>query len=349
MNRRHLLLATLGLIPMLIAGAAAGSDAPPGALAEVEAYAHAQGTTGLLIVQDGTSLVEKNWPLGAGSERFRDLMTYGSTSDGELLEDVASQQKSFIAVLLGIAADRNLLDTDRSVSSYIGAGWSRATPGQESLITVLNLLQMNSGLKDDLTYESPPGSRFFYNTPAYAILKRVLEFAARRTLDELTRDWLTEPLRMVNTSWKQRPAALPSMGNATGLVTTPRDEAAFGQMILMRGIGPRGNRVISEAQLQLLFKRSTTNPAYGRLWWLNGGPITIGARGDSKDGPLIRSAPTDLVAALGLFDRKLYVVPGARLVVVRLGQQATDRDFDEQFWKRLSSALGLTASAVGQR
>ena len=39
-------------------------------------------------------------------------LTYGLTADGVLLEDVASQQKSFIAVLVGVAIDRGLLDVD---------------------------------------------------------------------------------------------------------------------------------------------------------------------------------------------------------------------------------------------
>jgi CubicO group peptidase (beta-lactamase class C family) len=342
MNRRHLLGMILGLIPL---SGRAAMPAPPAvpqtAFDEVEGYARAQGTTGLLIIQDGAVLVEKNWPLASGSAKFRDLMTYGTSSDGALLEDVASQQKSFVAVLVGIAVDRSLLDVDKSVTSYIGPGWSKATSARESQITVLNLLQMNSGLNDDFTYEYPPAERFRYNTPVFATMKRVLEAAAKRSLGELTEEWLTGPLQMVNTAWRQRPAYFASVGNATGLVTTPRDEAAFGQMILRRGLGPRGNRVISEARLQAQFERSAANPAYGRLWWLNGSSFTIGALGQKSDGPLIPAAPTDLVAALGLFDRKLYVVPSARLVVVRLGQQATDKDFDEQFWTRLSRALQL--------
>jgi CubicO group peptidase (beta-lactamase class C family) len=314
------------------------------AFAEVEAYASAQGTTGLLIIQDGTILLERNWPLAPGSKKFRAIMTYGPARDGALLEDVASQQKSFISILAGIAVDHHLLDVHRSVTSYIGAGWSKATAEQEEQITVLNLLQMNSGLADDFTYQSPPGDRFHYNTPVYSVLQSVLQAAAKRPLSDLTREWLTAPLQMVNTSWRQRPSELAQSGNTMGLVTTPRDEATFGQMILNRGIGPRGIRIISEPQLQAVFERSATNPAYGRLWWLNGGAFTIGVLGQKRAGSLIPAAPPGLVAALGLFDRKLYVVPSERLVVVRFGVQAKDRDFDQQLWIRLSKALKLSGT-----
>jgi CubicO group peptidase (beta-lactamase class C family) len=303
MNHGQLFVAVLGAMSFLtpVAKSADISASPP-VFGEVESYARSQGTTGFLIVRDGKVLVEDNWPLGPGNEAFQNALAYGLTADGALLEDVASQQKSFVAILVGIAVDRKLIDVEKSVTSYLGAGWSKATPAQESQITVLNILEMNSGLNVDFTYEATPGDRFRYNTPVYAITKRIVEAAARRPLDQLTREWLTGPLGMVNTSWRQRPVALAQAANATGLVTTPRDEAAFGQMILDHGMGPGGKRIISEGQLHAIFDRSATNPAYGRLG-------------------------------------KLYVVPSARLVVVRLGRHATDPDFDQQLWLRLSRAL----------
>lgn len=37
------------------------------------------------------------------------MALYGTSRDGALLEDIASQQKSFVAVLATIAADKGLL------------------------------------------------------------------------------------------------------------------------------------------------------------------------------------------------------------------------------------------------
>jgi CubicO group peptidase (beta-lactamase class C family) len=343
MIRHSLLVALLAVAISPGAGTAAEAPTRPMSFDAVESYARDQGTTGLLVVQNGVIRVEKNWPLPAGSGAFSAVMTYGPAPDGALMEDVASQQKSFVSALAGIAVDRKLLDVERPVTWYVGAGWSKATPEQESAIKVLNLLQMNSGLNDDLTYAAPPGDRFRYNTPAYAVTLRVLEAAAKQPLATLTRDWLAGPLGMNSTRWRQRPAMLAAAGNGLGLVTTPRDEAKFGRMILARGLGPDGRRVISPAQLQAMFDRSTTNPAYGRLWWLNGSAFTIGVLGERRDGPLIPAAPADLVAALGLYDRKLYLVPSAGLIVVRFGVKAADKDFDQQLWTRLSSALALDA------
>jgi len=92
------------------------------------------------------------------------------------------------------------------------------------------------------------------------------------------------------------------------------------------------------------------NPAYGQLWWLNGG-ATYRIPGPyvlpSINGSLFPSAPADLVAALGKGDKKIYVIPSLELVVVRHGEEADIAGgnpaaisaFDEQWWQRLKVAF----------
>lgn len=335
LSRRTLLAAPL--LTMGGAFAASPSLAQPGAMQEVLDYAQAQKTTGFLIVRDRRTVLEKNWPAPPDAAQFR-AFAYETTPDGALLEDVASQQKSFIAMLVAIAVDRKLIDVERPVSHYIGAGWSKASPGQERAIRVIHLLTMSSGLGEKFDVQAPPGTVFFYNTPVYAVLKRVLATAAKQPLETLSHDWLTAPAGMTNTAWRKRPAAFADVANPTGLVTCPRDVARFGQVVLDAGKAANGRRIVSEAGLKAMFVRSATNPAYGRLWWLNGSAETV--RGDRRiPGPLIPAAPADTVAALGALDRKLYVVPSKKLVVVRMGLAAPDRDFDQQLWLRLAKAL----------
>jgi CubicO group peptidase (beta-lactamase class C family) len=199
---------------------------------------------------------------------------------------------------------------------------------------------MSSGLGEKLDYVAPAGSVFFYNTPAYAVTKRVLAAAANQPLETITNDWLTAPSGMTNTAWRKRPAVFADVGNPTGLVTSPRDVAIFGQIVLDGGRSAGGTRIVSEAGLAAMFARSDTNPAYGRLWWLNGGSYSIRPVVGRIDGSLIPAAPADLVAALGALDRKLYVVASMKLVVVRMGQAAPDKTFDQQLWIRLMKALG---------
>lgn len=309
------------------------------ALDEVAAYVQSQRTTGFLIVQDRKVVYEQNWTLPASAAAFIANFTHGTDAHGALEEDVASAQKSFVAILAGIAIDKHLLDLSKPVSFYLGEGWSKASAEQERSITVRHLMEMSSGLTESLAYEAPAGTKFFYNTPAYAILKPVLEKTSRKTLDDITREWLTEPAGMLDTQWRQRPAAFAGVGNPTGLYTTPRDMARLGQLVLDKGKAAGGKRVISEAQLAALFARSPTNPAYGRLWWLNGSSYTLRPAGVRAETALIPAAPAELVAALGAQDRKIYIVPSRKLIVVRTGQAATDRGFDQQVWLRLMKAL----------
>ena len=308
-------------------------------------YLRNHNSTGFLVVQDGKVLMEKNWPAPPDDRQFS-IFVHGKTTQGALLEDVASQQKSFVAVLVAVAMDKGLIDVEKPVSEYLGTGWSKATPEQETKIRVLDVLTMSSGLNDKFGYEAPAGTAFFYNTPVYAVTKRILEAAANQPLDTITREWLTEPVGMKHTAWRKRPAALASVGNDTGLVTTPRDIAQFGLMILHDGIASDGKRVVTEANLEAMFTPAPTNPAYARLWWLNNGAYRVNAQGERKDGPLIPAAPADTVAAFGFLERRLYVVPSRKLVVVRTGAAAGDKEFDQQLWLRMNKVISPTTASA---
>jgi hypothetical protein len=72
---------------------------------------------------------------------------------------------------------------------------------------------------------------------------------------------------------------------------------------------------------------------------LNGSAYTLRALTGRKDGPLIAAAPADTVAALGAFDRRLFIVPSRKLVVVRTGAASKDTDFDQQLWTRLTKVI----------
>lgn len=335
------LLATiLWILPTCGDGEAAYAAQPPAAtrLAQLLDYLRSHNSTGFVVIEKGQVVVDQAWPGPADDPVFSNFL-YGPAADGALLEDVASQQKSFVAVLAAIAVDKGLLDVEEPVSTYLGTGWSKAAPQQEARIRVVDVLTMSSGLDEAFGYVAPPGTTFFYNTPVYAVTKHIVTAAAGQSLETITRDWLTAPIGMTNTAWRKRPAALAAVGNVTGLVTTPRDVARFGLMVLRGGVAEDGGRVVSKTQLDALFARSVANPAYGRLWWLNGGRYGMRATGLRIEGPLIPTAPADTVAALGAFDRRLYVAPSRDLVVVRTGAATNDPDFDQQLWLLLTQAL----------
>ena len=93
------------------------------ALGLVLDYAKGQKTTGLMVVQDGKVLAEVNWPLPAEAATFKTNFTYGAAKDGALLEDIASGQKSYIALIAAATIDRGYLDLNNAVSFYAGQGF----------------------------------------------------------------------------------------------------------------------------------------------------------------------------------------------------------------------------------
>lgn len=338
-SRRTIVAGAAALSGLAHPLAAAAQPAASPAMQAVLDYVQGQKTTGFLIIQNRRTLAERNWPAPAGDAVFKNFV-YETAPEGALLEDVASQQKSFVSLLVAVAIDKGLLDVARPVSAYIGSGWSKAASDQEARIRLVDVLTMSSGLTEGFAYAAPPGAVFFYNTPVYAITKMVVAAAAKAPLQTVTHDWLTGPAGMSHTAWRKRPStpAFAAADNPTGLVTSPRDAARFGEIVLDGGKAADGRRIVSEASLRAMFDRSATNPAYGRFWWLNGGAFTVRA-GKRVDGPLIPAAPADLVAALGALDRKLYVVPSKKLVVVRMGAATPDKAFDQQLWLRLTKAI----------
>lgn len=324
------------------------AGATSAAMKDLLDYLEQRRSTGFIVIEDGKVLVDQTWPAPQNDRAFANFL-YGRTDDGALLEDVASQQKSFIAILIAIAVDKGLIDVDLPASAYLGQGWSRATPEQEGAIRVIHLLTMSSGLDEAFAYAAPPGTVFLYNTPVYAVTKRVLTAASGQSLEAITQAWLTGPVGMADTSWRRRPAALASVGNDTALVTTPHDVAQLGLMLLHGGRAEDGQQVVSADQLAAMFERSPANPAYGRLWWLNGSDYTVRAVAGRSEGQLIPSAPRDVVGAFGAFDRRLYVAPSRNLVVVRTGAAANDKGFDQQLWLRLMRVLDAPPASGAAR
>ena len=322
--------------------AARGWDAA--ALDRVFAFAQAQGSTGLVIVQGGRLIAERYWPLLPGAASATGgyaALQHGHTPQGWPLEDVASIQKSVISVLVGIARAKGLVDIDRPVSSYLGSGWSRAPADKEALITSRHLLGMASGLDSQFRYEAPAGTRWSYNTAVYGQLAKVLERASGQALGELSAQWLTRPLGMSDSRWVARAGRLRA-ANDNGFVTTPRDLARLGLLVLNGGTWAGRDVIGDPGWLATSFAPSQPDYAgYGLLWWLNRGGYDAASGTAKKDfrGWFVPGAPADMVAARGHYDRRLYVAPGLALVVVRLGPQAATRHFDQAFWPLLMQAV----------
>ena len=317
--------------------AAAGWDA--GQLDAALSLAGERRSTGVVILHRGRIMAERHWTLDAPSRRYANG-SHGPSPAGRAVEDVASVQKSVVAVLAGMAQARGLLSLDDPATDHLRR-WTEATADQERAVTIRHLMTMTSGLTPQLDYEAEPGSTWRYNTPAYHRLLRIVATAAGLDRNEVTREWLTGRLGMRDSRWEVRRGANAAV--ASGFATTARDLARFGLLILAGGTW-NGETIVEDTAFlaEMLRPSQTLNPSYGLLWWVNGQASSMSwtLPPETSGGTLIPSAPPDLVAAQGARDRKLYVVPSLDLVVTRLGD-AGSRDgssFNDAFWEQLIEA-----------
>ena len=323
-----------------IDGASAGWDVK--ALDAALDYARSAHSSSVVILLNGRILAEREWEVDGPARYAR--MRIGTTSDGRVVEDVASAQKSLVAFLAGIAEGRGKLDLSAPVDRYLGPGWSKADRSAESAITVRHLMTMTSGLNDSLIFLQHAGDVWRYNTGAYSRMIGVIEKAVGTDIQTFTRDTLTGPVGMTDSRWLPRPwTAGNDAANSIGLATTGRDLARFGLLILA-GCTWDGKDLLQNPTYfrQMLSPSQDLNPSYGLLWWLNGQQrFQLAGAAASQEGSLIPAAPRDLVAAQGALDRKCYIVPSLGLVVTRLGDQ-TGEAFNNEFWKLLMKAVPST-------
>ena len=323
------------------------------ALEELFEFARSHNSSGLVILKNGRILAQKQWTLEnppvAQTVGYRDIWYHGDSPDSWAREDVASTQKSFIAVLAGIARDKGLLDFESPVSAYLGEGWSKANPEQEAAITVRHLLSMTSGISEKLEFVFLAGEDWSYINKAYSLVNDVIQAANGRQPNDFTSEWLTEPMGLTQTEWIVR-SEFFRQWNMNGLVTTAPDLARFGLMIQAGGRWNNKTIISQDSLEQVLSASSEFNPSYGLLWWLNNPQGWRWVRNSTgvTPGKMIPDAPGDLVAAMGTSERRCYIVASLGLVVTRTGSTwkldaegkfVSSRDFDQQLWSLLAAAL----------
>jgi CubicO group peptidase (beta-lactamase class C family) len=289
----------------------------------------------MVVVVGGRVVAQQSWGVDLGFAR-----------------DVASVQKSVVALLVGNLVEDGRLRITEPVSRYLGPGWSRASRAREAAITVRHLLTMTSGLTEGLTFAAPPGTVWRYNTNAYQQLPRVVEAVTHRSIDASTRAELFDPIGVSSASgWRDRLGVGrfgvdPNGRRIQGLVMTAPDLARVGLLVQRAGEW-NGRRVLADPRFlaATLAPSQALNPSYGYLWWLNGREAFVLPGPPVRHrGALIRTAPPDLVAALGKDDQKIYVSRSLDLVVTRIGANAGARSvdalsgFDAELWRRLVAA-----------
>ncbi|WP_378106267.1 serine hydrolase domain-containing protein [Chryseobacterium sp. sg2396] len=257
----------------------------------------------------------------------------------------ASAGKTLTSAVTGIAEQEGFLNINNKVSAYIGTGWTSEPLAKENLITCRNLLTMTSGLDDslgddvslaNLKYKADAGTRWAYHN-VYVKLQYVVAAATGQTWPQYFNAKLRDKIGMTG-SWIQS-------GDNSVYWSTTRSMARFGLMALNNG-NWNGTQIVNSTYFQNSVNTSQSiNLAYGYLWWLNGkSSYHLPQSQYQFSGKLIPSAPDDMFCALGKNDQKIYVVPGKKIVIIRMGDAADNvnpalSDFDDVLWQKINAVI----------
>lgn len=243
----------------------------------------------LVIVKNGNIITEQH------AEPYRPNDAHNQFSTSKLLT----------ALAVGLAVQDGKLSLDDKVGS----------------ITVRHLLTMTSGKQVDATIRDTsddwveswqdlpgtmPGKTFAYDTMSSFILSALVQRATGRTVLDLLRERVFEPMGVTDVEWEQSPNGINTGG--WGVRCRTLTMAMLGQLVLQRGQW-EGKQLIetqwvdkmTRDQLQAFGITPTRaddyHHGYGYLMWMNALPGTFRAQGNF--GQLVFISPADsLVVAV---------------------------------------------------
>jgi CubicO group peptidase (beta-lactamase class C family) len=257
-----------------------------------------------------------------------------------------SAGKTLTSAMVGIAQQESLLTINDRVAQHLGIGWTSAPLVKENLIQVKHLLTMTSGLNDatdfvspaTLTYVADAGSRWSYHN-VFQKLMDVVANASSQTFDAYFTNKLKNKIGM-DGFWNN--ALLFKIYHSN-----TRSMARFGVMALNKGKW-KNEQIINESFFNDCINTSQNlNPSYGYFWWLNGKSSAMLPGGQtSYPGTLIPNAPTDMYAAMGAADQRIYVSPSKKMVIIRMGEAADPANpsfalsgFDNALWAKINDVI----------
>jgi len=234
----------------------------------------------------------------------------------ETLFEIGSISKSFVAISALQLADEGKLDLQKPVKDYLP--WLKIE-SNFAPFSAHHLLSHTAGLSgvpllirvatSTLRTGSQPGTQFVYSNIGYVLMGLLLEAIDKRSLGEILRARVLDPLGMNASApiitdgirerlavgysplHEDRPSSLRGtlteapwleVPEAAGsIAATATDMGAYLQMLLNRGVGPKG-RLISEKAFDLLstavikapFRGEDASYGYG-LWTSNADGHTL--------------------------------------------------------------------------
>ncbi|HLP05918.1 MAG TPA: serine hydrolase [Paludibacter sp.] len=293
-------------------------------------YLKAKNTKSFMVLVDGRIVLEE--------------YMNGHTSSASWQWNSAG--KTLVASSVLIARKEGLLNIDDKVSKYLGTGWTSEPLDKENLITPRHLLTMTSGLDDskelvvkaNLIYVADAGTRWAYAN-VFQKLMDVVASASNKQFESYFNDKLKDRIGMEG-YWNNGPVFKIYHSNT-------RTMARFGLLALNKGKW-MNEQVLDESFFnECVTSSQGMNPSYGYLWWLNGkSSFMVPGSQEVFEGNLIPNAPSDMFAAMGAGDQRIYVVPSRRMVIVRMGDASNPENpsfavsgFDYDLWDNINAVI----------
>ncbi|WP_231464272.1 MULTISPECIES: serine hydrolase [unclassified Pedobacter] len=257
-----------------------------------------------------------------------------------------SAGKTLVSATTGIAQQENLLNINNKASDYLGSGWTIMPSDKENLITVRNLLTMTTGnddtkqfvIKPNLTYVADAGTRWAYSN-VFQKLTDVVAKASNKDFEIYFNEKLKNKIGM-DGFW--------NFGTIFTIYhSSARSMARFGLLALNKGKW-KDEQIINENYFnQSISTSQSINPSYGYLWWLNGkAKFMIPGEQTVFNGSLVPNAPADMYAAMGANDQRIYVIPGKKMVIIRMGNASNPSNpnfavsgFDNELWAKINAVI----------
>jgi CubicO group peptidase (beta-lactamase class C family) len=313
----------------------------PADCARAAKYSESKRGVSILVLQNGKTVFEH--------------YANGGMVDGAW--PIFSGTKSFWGIAALAAVGEGLFKLDDRVSDTI-TEWQ--SDSRKSQITIRQLLNFTDGIDGaphlhrqsirdrntmaiELPVLAPPGSTFIYGPSHLQIFSELLrrKLSGRGTISYLEQHVL-RPLGIGSLEYKKDSRGNPLF--ATGFQLSARQWASLGELVLNHG-NYHGRQIVRADLLQQAFIGSSTNPAYGLTFWVNRSAGFMAREVDIEkmiDLPweranwrnvcVCKSAPADMIVALGSGYQRLFIIPSMNVVIVRQGQNAK---FSDAYFLRL--------------
>lgn len=296
-------------------------------------YAEAMDSFALLVFHGGALVHEQYWQGHGPHSRF----------------DSNSLHKGVLAMVLGLAIEDGHID---SLDDPVGRYLEEWADDARAAITLRELGTMHSGLRveafrlsplskgmrlvmgsnvEELTLALPledtPGADFQYlnfNAQALGIaVSRAVGQPYARYLSE--RLW--QPLGAPDAAvWLDRAGGTPRLFCC--LLTTARAWIQLGRLLLDDG-RIDGERILPGGWVAEMMRPSASNPNFGLHLWLGSPPDGVRPYNRESGLEATHSEPylaADVVYLDGAGGQRLYVVPSAGLIILRIGKPRLDWD-----------------------